>query len=1190
MSVKSVSPPPSARLTYRFSLPKRYFIECSAAAVLALIGVSMLIAHQYRDTVKEWSNRLSSIADGEELFVRTWVYERNGDLAVLANRPRIASALLPASPRKPYLEDVPIRPLLDKVVESYGYSAIYLVDENGKTRANSSGAPELPPLLVQEAQSCTDVTFKALPKALVNSLNARIALISAVHDAVMRGDFRPGAGSRIGSLIILTKAELIYTLPSLGTASTRTGESILIRRDGNEAVFLSSLRHQGDIPYERQDSLRPSSFAREAVLPGRTGFTQFADYRGVAVFGVSRIIPEVGWGLITKIDRREALSSFYSLASLELTCSLIVLGITGAIIFNLWRYRQVQGLQEEILLRERAEEELRLSHEQLALALRAGESGTFDWDLRTNRFVWSAEIESVYGFAPGKFGCDAKDWEKLVLPEDLPIAGAATEESFKTGEYVSEWRIRRHSDGEIRWILAQGKVIFDDAGNPVRMIGLNSDVTTRKQMEQDLRLSQEQFSNAFEYAPIGIGLVSPAGRWLEVNKALCDLLGYTTAEMLQKTFQEITHPDDLQADLRYVGQMLSGEIRSYRMEKRYFHKSGRVVWIALSVSLVRDKNGRPLHFISQVEDITARKHTDEELRRINRALVTLSNGNQALMRATTESELLHEICRVIVRDGGYRMAWVGFAENDSDKSVRIAAADGADGGYLKELRITWGDTLTGRGPTGRAIRTGRAAVCRDALTDPDFAPWRDDAVKRGFRSSAALPLLIDGATIGVLTIYADEVDSFNSEELKLLAALADNLSYGITALRVSQQKQRAEDALKQAQDSLHKSQKMEALGQLAGGVAHDFNNLLGVIMGYTDLLEKDISAEASSMQRITAIRKSAERAAALTSQLLAFSRRQVLQPRVQSLNALVTDTEAILRRLIGEDIEIVVSLDPELGNVRVDPSQIVQVIINLAVNARDAMPDGGKITIETANVRTADEIRRPGPSLPRGDYVMFSLADIGTGMDEVTMSHVFEPFFTTKPLGKGTGLGLATVFGIVQQSGGTIFLDSELGKGSTFRIYLPRVTQAPEEVLLQITPAAPVRASETVLLVEDEEPMREMLIEHMEACGYRVIFAANGGNALTIAEQYAGQIDLLVTDVIMPQMSGPALVGSLLKTRPGMKVMYMTGYTADKLGDSTLLESEAGVIEKPFSLDEFDRRVRSILNQSAVKTTTLPRC
>lgn len=1169
----------SEKATRRNSFPRKYFLAFAAAALLALIALSLLIAHQYHDSIQEWQSRLSSIADGEELYVRTWIHERQGDLAVLAHRPRIVSALVPKS-RKGALEDIPLQPLLDKVVQSYDYTAIYLVDETGRTRSTSSGARELPPTIVQEAQSCAHVTFVALPASLEDRVAARMALISPVRDGVMTGDFRPNAGNLVGCVVLLTEAELIYKMPSLGTASTRTGESILLRREGDKAIFLSSLRHADGISPNKRGTLSPSSFASEAVLQGRIGFAQFRDYRGVLVLGVSRIISGVGWGLITKIDREEALSHFYSLAGLELSSILIVLGLTGTIIFSLWRYQEVQGLQGEIAQREKTEEELRLSHERLALALKAGESGTFDWDIKTNTDVWSPEMEAVFGLKPGEFGGYAKDWEALVLPEDLPLTKAAVERSFVTGEYTGEWRIRRRSDGEVRWILAHGKVEFDSAGNPIRMIGLNSDITAQKQIEQELRLSQEQFSTAFEYAPIGIGLVSPLGRWLKVNRVLCDLLGYTKEELLQRTFQDITHPDDLQMDLRYVGQVLAGEIQSYRMEKRYFHKSGRLIWVALSVSLVRDKNGQPLHFVSQIEDITERKHADEELRRINRALVTLSNGNQALMRSTTESELLHEICRVIVRDGGYRMAWVGLAENDPEKSIRIAAAEGYDEGYLDGLKISWGETERGRGPTGKAIRTARAAVCRDAFSDPDFAPWREDALKRGYRASAVLPLVSDCVAIGALTIYAHEIESFDSEELKLLAALGDNLSYGLNTLRVSQEKRHAEEALKEAQDRLQESLKMEALGKLAGGVAHDFNNLLGVIVGYTDLLAKDISAESPSMQRITAIRKSAERAAALTSQLLAFSRRQVLQPKVQSLNALIADTESILRRLIREDIEIVLLLEPELGNVKVDPTQIVQVIINLAVNARDAMPNGGTLTIKTQNVRVPNGTLQ-GESLHSGDYVMFTLSDSGMGMDKFTKSRVFEPFFTTKPVGKGTGLGLATVFGIVQQSKGNIFVDSEPGKGTTFRIYLPRVKEALESFSLHSFSAKSDTASETVLLVEDQEPMCQMLTEHMEANGYRVLAANNGADALSAAKRHEGEIHLLITDVIMPQMSGPVLVRSLQEIRPRMKVLYMTGYTDDKLRDSAIEEFKLSLIQKPFSLDEFDRRVRTIIEGGA---------
>jgi PAS domain S-box-containing protein len=391
----------------------------------------------------------------------------------------------------------------------------------------------------------------------------------------------------------------------------------------------------------------------------------------------------------------------------------------------------------------------------------------------------------------------------------------------------------------------------------------------------------------------------------------------------------------------------------------------------------------------------------------------------------------------------------------------------------------------------------------------------------------------------------------------------------------------AEDvtARRMLEDQLRQAQKMEALGQLAGSIAHDFNNLLGVIIGYSELL----SAEADGQMnvRLAIIKKAGQSAAALTSQLLAFSRRQALQPKVLNLNSLVAETQKMLQRLVGAGIGQDLVLDPALGRTKADPGQIVQVIMNLAVNARDAMPTGGRLTIETANVSFEDVTSFHGVAVPPGDYVMLSVRDTGTGMDADTQAHIFEPFFTTKAEGKGTGLGLATVYGIVKQNGGYIFADSELGKGTIFKVYLPQVDQPVETPSLKPTETAQVSpGSETLLVVEDERAFRDLLHEELQSRGYQVLVASNGVEALQVAERHSGPIRILITDVIMPQMSGPELAKSLRRVRRNTDVLYMSGYTDDRVGEISGLGGELALIQKPFYIDDLVRRIQEIVARS----------
>ena len=588
---------------------------------------------------------------------------------------------------------------------------------------------------------------------------------------------------------------------------------------------------------------------------------------------------------------------------------------------------------------------------------------------------------SHYGYSREEFlGMTVMD---IRPPDDVPALLAYLSSTPSGLVEAGEWRHRK-KDGTIIDVKITASRLHLD-GRRVTVASMQ-DITERKRAEEAMRFSTQQFASAFEYAAIGMALVSPTGRWLKVNHSLCEITGYSAEELTQKTFQDITHPEDLDRDLAYVRQMLAGEIRSYQMEKRYFHKKGHSVWILLSVSLVRDAQGQPVHFISQIQDITGRKHLEDQLRQ---------------------------------------------------------------------------------------------------------------------------------------------------------------------------------------------SQKMEAVGQLAGGIAHDFNNLLTGILGYSNMLLDRIGANDPMRADAEEIKKAGERAASLTRQLLAFGRRQFLQPKVMDLNLVVADLEGLLRRLIGEHIELITRPAPALGRVRADPGQVQQVIMNLVLNARDAMSRGGRLTIETANLR-ADQIgpSRQGTVQP-GPYAMLAVTDTGCGMDADILGRVFEPFFTTKEQGKGTGLGLSTVYGIVIQSGGCLEVRSEPQRGTTFMVYLPCIEAEADEVRSGRTSTVAVSEG-TVLLVEDEEIVRRLAASVLETNGYRVLAAGLGSDALRLAEQYDGVIHLLVTDIVMPHMSGPEVARRLSPLRPDMKVLFMSGYAGEDVLTHGLSLRGTVFLQKPFTPLELLSKVREL--------------
>jgi two-component system, cell cycle sensor histidine kinase and response regulator CckA len=387
---------------------------------------------------------------------------------------------------------------------------------------------------------------------------------------------------------------------------------------------------------------------------------------------------------------------------------------------------------------------------------------------------------------------------------------------------------------------------------------------------------------------------------------------------------------------------------------------------------------------------------------------------------------------------------------------------------------------------------------------------------------------------------------------------------------------------RELEEQLRQAQKMEAVGMLAGGVAHDFNNLLTIINGYTQLILNTLRPDDPNRHSAEQVMKAGERAAALTNQLLAFSRRQVLQLKVLDLNRAVSSLSLMLQRLIGEDIDLRLELRPETGRVNADAGQLEQVLMNLAVNARDAMPSGGTLTIETANVDLDETYAGRHIAVKPGPYVLLAVSDTGSGMDEATKQRLFEPFFTTKPPGKGTGLGLSTVFGIVKQSGGSLEVYSEPGRGSSVKIYFPRVDQ-PISMEAAGRKRPSMRGSETILLVEDDEMVRNLVHETLEREGYKVIGAADPLEAQRIADGYRGKIQLLITDVVMPRLSGKELAKALVERRPDMKVLYMSGYTDSAIVNSGILQKEVAFLQKPFTPSALAAKVRDVIENGRIR-------
>lgn len=695
----------------------------------------------------------------------------------------------------------------------------------------------------------------------------------------------------------------------------------------------------------------------------------------------------------------------------------------------------------------------------------------------------------------------------------------------------------------------------------------------RKLAEEAMHQSEERYRLLFESNPHPMWVYDLESlQFLTVNEAAISHYGYTREEFLCLTLADIRPGEDVPGLMNNISRVDGALDRAGVWRHR--KKDGSLIDVEIvSHGLIFD--GRRAELVL-VNDVTERKRAELALREADQRaireyehlLVRVASLAQAL---GTARDLL-PIFRALRDFAVISMPCNGFFVSlyDAEQNVRTAAYAWSEG---EEVDIATLPPMQMSGsPQSRAVSTGEIIITDDFQSAMKGRPTIDlglDADPRLPQSSLAAPMVVMRRIVGAVEVQSTELAAFLREHATAIGMAANLAANAIETVRLLESERVQAEQLRQ-------SQKLESVGQLAGGIAHDFNNLLTAITGYSELTLRRLDERDPLRRNIEEIAKAGERAASLTRQLLAFSRKQVLQPVVLDLNDVVADMDKLLRRLIGEHIDLVTMRDPSLARIKADPGQLSQVIINLAVNARDAMPEGGKLMIETKNVELDEAYMRQHLEVRPGRYVMLAVSDTGVGMDDVTLKQIFEPFFTTKEPGKGTGLGLSMVYGVVKQSGGNIWVYSEKGQGTTFKIYLPQVDEKIEEIE-QVATEMP-KGTETILLVEDEEMVRELLRNILEVEGYNVLVASQGHEALEICEQKQGPLHLLITDVVMPGMGGPQLVERLTASCADVKVLYMSGYTDDAIVHHGVLDPGVAFLQKPFTPDAVVRKVREVLD------------
>ena len=781
----------------------------------------------------------------------------------------------------------------------------------------------------------------------------------------------------------------------------------------------------------------------------------------------------------------------------------------------------VRGMARDITERKQAEEALRQSEERFRQLYDNAPVGYFEYDTQGRiTSVNRTELEMLGYTLDEMIG--QRVW-KFIVEEETTRQQILAKLAGTMPPARGLERNYKKKDGTVLPVSIEDRILRDPQGRITGIRCTIQDITDRKKAEEVIRISEEKYRTILENIEDSYFEVDIAGNFTFFNDSLCRLLGYSRDETMGMNNKQYMDKENAQKVYQTFNKVYTTGEPQISFDWEIIRKDCTKRFIESSVSLIRNSKSEQIGFRGVVRDVTDRKQAEIALKESEKKFKELFDNAPVGYhefdiegRITSVNRTELEMLGCTLEERIGQFVWSSITEVEKSRQTVLGK-------------------LAGVIPPSKNLE--RTYHRKDGTTFPVLI--QDQLLRDP-----------EGKIIGIRSTIQD----------------------------ISEPK-RAEQEMTALQDQLRQSQKIEAIGRLSGGIAHDFNNILTIISGNAQLSLLDLREGDPLRANIEEIKGASERAADLTRQLLAFSRKQIMEMQVLDLNHVVQGLDKMLHRLLGEDIDLVTVLPEGIGKVKADPGQIEQVIVNLAVNARDAMIEGGKLTIETADVELDEEYAHKHIAVQPGRYVMFSVSDTGVGMTSEVKERVFEPFFTTKEQGKGTGLGLSTVYGIVKQSGGNIWIYSEPGQGTTFKIYLPQVdeplTEEKEEVVKEIP-----RGNETILVVEDEETVRKLAIRLLKSQGYRVLEAPDGGKALLLCEKLKERIHLILTDVVMPGMSGRKLVERLKEIHPEMKVLYMSGYTDNAILHHGILEPGINFMQKPFTLENLARKVREVLDKT----------